>query len=42
MLKEKDLNVGEIVENFNMLKFSIFYYLDILKRVDLVISEKKG
>lgn len=42
MLKEKDLNAGEIAENFNMSKPSISHHLDILKRADLVTSEKKG
>ena len=42
LLKEKDLNAGEIAENFNMSKPSISHHLDILKRADLVTSEKKG
>lgn len=42
LLKEKELNAGEIAENFNMSKPSISHHLDILKRADLVTSEKKG
>ncbi|MBX2873316.1 MAG: autorepressor SdpR family transcription factor [Saprospiraceae bacterium] len=42
LLKEKDLNAGEIAENFNMSKPSISHHLDILKRADLVTSQKKG
>lgn len=34
--------VGEIVEYFEMLKFSIFYYFNILKNIDLVYDERKG
>ena len=42
LLKEKELNAGEIADNFNMSKPSISHHLDILKRADLVTSEKKG
>jgi len=42
LLKEKDMNAGEISEKFNISKPSISHHLDILKRADLVISEKKG
>jgi len=42
LLKEKELNAGEIAENFDMSKPSISHHLDILKRADLVTSEKKG
>lgn len=42
MLKEKDLTAGEIADEFNISKPSISHHLDILKRADLVTSEKKG
>jgi len=42
LLKERDMNAGEIAEKFNISKPSISHHLDILKRADLVTSEKKG
>jgi ArsR family transcriptional regulator len=42
LLKEKDMNAGEIADNFNITKPSISHHLDILKQADLVISVKKG
>lgn len=42
LLKEKDRNAGEIADHFNISKPSISHHLDILKRADLIISEKKG
>lgn len=42
LLKEKDLTAGEIANAFNISKPSISHHLDILKRADLVSSEKKG
>ena len=42
LLKEKDMNAGEIAERFNISKPSISHHLDILKQANLVISEKKG
>ena len=42
LLKEKDMNAGEIAEEFNISKPSISHHLDILKRADLITSEKKG
>lgn len=42
LLKEKDMNAGEIAEKFNISKPSISHHLDILKRADLISSEKKG
>lgn len=42
MLKEKDMTAGDIAEAFNISKPSISHHLDILKRADLVSSEKKG
>ena len=42
LLKEQDLTAGEIAEKFNISKPSISHHLDLLKRADLVSSEKKG
>ncbi len=42
LLKEKDLNAGEIADYFNISKPSISHHLDILKRADLVTSTKEG
>jgi len=42
LLKEGDMNAGEIADEFNISKPSISHHLDILKRADLIISEKKG
>ena len=42
LLKENDMNAGEIAEQFNISKPSISHHLDILKRADLITSEKKG
>ena len=42
LLKEGDLNAGEISDQFNMSKPSISHHLDILKRADLILSEKRG
>ncbi len=42
LLKEKEMNAGEIADKFNISKPSISHHLDILKRADLITSEKKG
>jgi len=42
LLKDHDMNAGEIAEQFNISKPSISHHLDILKRADLITSEKKG
>lgn len=42
LLKEKDMNAGEISEQFNISKPSISHHLALLKRADLITSEKKG
>ncbi len=42
LLKEKDMNAGEIAESFNMTKPSISNHLNILKQAELVDSEKQG
>jgi ArsR family transcriptional regulator len=42
LLKTKDRSAGEIADQFNMSKPSISHHLDILKRADLITSEKSG
>ena len=42
LLKVKDLSAGEIADYFNISKPSISHHLDILRRADLISSEKKG
>lgn len=42
LLKDKDMNAGDIANEFNMSKPSISHHLDILKRADLIVREKKG
>ena len=42
LLKEKDMDAGEIAEKFKISKPSISHHLDLLKRADLITSEKKG
>lgn len=42
LLKDKDMNAGEIAGEFNISKPSISHHLDILKRADMITSEKKG
>ena len=42
MLRKKDLTAGEIADAFDMTKPSISHHLDILKRANLVMSEKEG
>lgn len=42
MLKKKDLTAGEIADAFDMTKPSISHHLDILRRANLVVSEKQG
>jgi ArsR family transcriptional regulator, arsenate/arsenite/antimonite-responsive transcriptional repressor len=42
LLKEKDMNAGEIADHFNITKPSISHHLDSLKQADLVFSVKKG
>ncbi len=42
LLKEKKMTAGEIAEHFSISKPSISHHLDLLKRADLVTSEKNG
>ena len=40
LLKDKDRTAGEIADHFQLSKPSISHHLDILKRADLISSEK--
>lgn len=42
LLRDKDMNAGEIANEFNMTKPSISNHLNILKQADLVDAEKVG
>ena len=42
LLKDRDLNAGQIAAHFDMSKPSISHHLDILKRAELISSEKQG
>ena len=42
LLRVKKMTAGDIADQFNISKPSISHHLDILKRADMVTSEKKG
>ena len=42
LLKDRDMNAGELLENFDMTGASLSHHLSILKNADLVQCEKKG
>lgn len=42
LLREKDMNAGEIADHFKITKPSISHHLDLLKQADLVMSIKNG
>lgn len=42
LLKERDMNAGEIANHFDITKPSISHHLDILKRAELIRSKKNG
>ncbi len=42
LLKEKDMNAGEIAEHFKISKPNISHHLDILRQASLVTCEKQG
>jgi len=42
MLKEGDMNAGEIADRFQMTKPSISHHLDLLKQAELVVAVKEG
>lgn len=42
LLRSKDLTPGELASGFTISKPSLSHHLDILKRADLVLTERKG
>jgi ArsR family transcriptional regulator len=42
LLRKKDMTAGDIADKFHISKPSISHHLEILKRADLVSSEKQG
>jgi len=42
LLRKKDMNAGEIADQFQISKPSISHHLDLLKQADLVLAEKNG
>jgi DNA-binding transcriptional ArsR family regulator len=42
MLRERSMTAGDIADRFNISKPSISHHLDILKRAELITSEKQG
>jgi DNA-binding transcriptional ArsR family regulator len=42
MLQEREMTAGEIADAFQISKPSISHHLDLLKRADLVMCERKG
>ena len=42
LLKQKDMNAGDIADQFNMSKPSISHHLDLLKQANFVTSIKEG
>lgn len=41
LLKEKDMSVWELLKHFPITQASLSHHLDILKRANLVVDEKK-
>lgn len=42
LLKEKDMSVSDLLGNFQITQASLSHHLDILKRANLVIDERRG
>ena len=42
LLRKQEMTAGDIADQFHISKPSISHHWDILKRADLVASEKKG
>ncbi len=42
MLRERDMNAGEIAEHFDISKPSISHHLNVLKGAELVLVERNG
>jgi len=42
LLKKKDMSVTDMLEKFDFTQASLSHHLDILKRADLVTTERRG
>lgn len=42
LLKDRDMNAGEIADHFDISKPSISHHLDLLKQAGLIEAEKNG
>ncbi|MDD5726550.1 MAG: autorepressor SdpR family transcription factor [Patescibacteria group bacterium] len=42
LLKKKDMSVSDLLEHFTFTQASLSHHLDILKRADLVLTERQG
>lgn len=42
LLKKKDMSVSDIQKHFAFTQASLSHHLDILKRADLVVTERRG
>jgi DNA-binding transcriptional ArsR family regulator len=42
LLKDKDMTAGEIADQFQISWPSVSHHLELLKRAELVVSEKEG
>jgi len=42
MLKDRDMNAGEIADAFNISKPSISHHLDLLKQAGVISSRRRG
>jgi DNA-binding transcriptional ArsR family regulator len=42
LLKKKDMSVTELLQNFSITQASLSHHLDILKRANLIIPERRG
>ncbi len=42
LLKKKDMSVSELLKSFSITQASLSHHLDILKRAELVVTNRKG
>ena len=42
LLKQRDMNAGEIAAHFDIAQPSVSRHLDVLKKVEIVIAERKA
>ncbi|MFH1620776.1 MAG: autorepressor SdpR family transcription factor [Patescibacteria group bacterium] len=42
LLKKKDMSVSDIQKHFSFTQASLSHHLDILRRADLVVTERRG